>query len=375
MSIKTVAIIEPFVFQHDEFDRLVPPLFYRTDVEQKKKDKIMLNEYIWDRIKDHIEFIDVDENMTIDGQIVENPLLEVICPILLEDINFDNSLMCVTEPSFSTPDGISELIYFRHDVKHDDVTNLNTLGCYFSLSHTPIKNKCVLIWNNFDLSAKHRVRFGSITKELIVKFIRKRFFTSAILIKQKSFEKLYYQDAKNLAKYIFGEEKTESFRKDIFRYGLIFHHTNNKMYVNEVATRISGRKMYGDVLIIHEVERNPETGDVVNYNIGMKEMKRINAHSYGSNKDRDLRSDEIDHCNMIIDYDKGKEQIPLWSRYLVIKNRIISHNNINKRCIKCKNIIEGKINYKCNECFRAIYCSHECQEMYSNEHESECIHD
>ena len=155
------------------------------------------------------------------------------------------------------------------------------------------------------------------------------------------------------------------------KYNLLFFFQYDKSkYVNKIATRINGLyRMYGDVLMLHELEEN------IYANISLHEAKRLNVLSYGRLYDRQLKSDETHTTNKIEVDENGKEHekkvIPYWSKYITIENRMIKWKENKNKCIYCNGEMIKPI--MCDKCFRVKYCSKKCQRDFSDYHGDECI--
>lgn len=310
-----------------------------------KNIKTNINNYIWSVIEPYIEFINVDD-------FLNDVCLNLIKPF---DKNPDD-FFYHTEQSYSFPNQCIEIIYAQPlwDY-HED--NINNIGCLFSLKHTVIENNCIILINKYDLTAKNYAVMDDITKKDILRVIRRRFFFSAILIKNNKLIKYYYQEPKILIKKIFNLNENDNIQKlsfNILRYNFVFYFKQDDK-VNEIATRINGLyKLYGDVLIINEIEEN------VYANLSINEINKLNLLSFGSINDRELKDNEKH------DIGDDKTIIPFWSKYIIVKNRL---EKLKDNCYYCHNKIINPV--ICEKCYRIKYCSKDCQQKHN--HFEDCI--
>jgi hypothetical protein len=366
----TIAIItkNKCVFEMEEF---ISPLLYRvTTKEERTTLKNKLNDYIWSVIEKYITFVNVDDS---------NDFFEKMYGVTMIDFPGKDQYDFIfnTEGSYSTPKKFLELINIRPTWKdYDDSTKninvMNDIGCLLSLCHTVIENTCFVMANEYDLTAHRYVKMTSILKEDIIRVIRRRYFHSAILIKENLIVKYYFQNSEYLISSIFGsdEDKTiEMFPFAHFNYNLVFNFKKHAtQYVNQIATRMNGyHRMYGDVLVFHEFDKD------VFVNLSLREFKRLNVLSYGCLADRKLNNNEVHHVPTLIVDEKGKETteaVPFWSKYLVIENRLSLWQKNKNKCTYC----DSQCMITCDRCYRARYCSVDCKNKFINQHESECIH-
>ena len=376
---KTIAIIEKNSCRFDRLEEFVGPLLYRKlDINVIKELKVALNNYLWSVIEPYVTFIDVDLNLNSnDGN--EN-FITVATQSMTKNFpdnnNYDD-FFYHTEASYSFPKKYIELMHCQplwSGYQRNQIENINSLGCLFSLKHTVIENTCIIIANKYDLEAAHFAVIDCVTKEDILRVIRRRFFFSAVLIKDNQLVKYYYQKPRYLVQVIYGLTENDKIEKLAFshlKYNLLcyFQHDKTKQ-VNQIATRINGLyRLYGDVLLLHEME------DDIYANISIHEVKRINVLSYGKLSDRMLKKEEVHDITTIVADDEGKEKqnkvTPFWSRYIVINNRMLEWQTNKNRCINCLVSVEKPIT--CDKCYRAKYCSEKCMKEYSVCHADECI--
>ncbi len=366
----TFAIIDKNRCEFPDMEKFVLPILYKEHTEPERvKLKSSIDEYIWSVIGPYVKFREVEVS----------DIMENMCKELMEYFpgrKFDD-FFYHTKASYSFPKKCMELFYCQplwNSYEKDATGDINNIGCLMSLDHTIIENRCIILGNSYDLSAPKMVKLTSVTKDDIIKMIKRRYFQTAILIKKDRFVKYYYQNPLYLVMKVYNltpEDKIErlSFSNLKYNFKLLFQHDNTK-YVNESATRINGFYiLYGDILLFHEIEEN------IYANISMSEIKKINALSYGRLYDRQLKQDEI-HSTIKIDVDENGKEIekkvtPFWSRYIIVLKRLELYKKIMNKCFNCHKDMKNVI--KCNRCFRVKFCCHNCKEEYANDHYDDCI--
>lgn len=371
---KTIAVIEKNKCYFDQMEEFALPLLYREHtIEERKILKEKLNDYIWSVIKPYITFIEITK---------DQDLMTVICENLIKCFPEKNAdeFYYHTEGSYSSPKRFVELLYVQPFRKKNDQNNdqnndsINNVGCLFSLKHTVIQNNCVILVNKYNLSAKYFTEIDNTTQRDILRIMRRRYFFTAILIKNNSFIKYYYQDPRYLIQQVFNLKESDPIQKLSFthlKYNLVYYfQQNNNQYLNRIATRINGTYVvHGDVLILHELE------DKIYGNLSMHEIKRLNVLSYGRLYDRQLKNDELYTLPETTVDQNGNEQIekkiPLWSKYIVIEKRMIDWKKNKNKCINCEKQMTHPIT--CQYCFRIKYCSENCIKEFSSYHNEECL--
>ncbi|XWV24880.1 hypothetical protein QJ856_gp0903 [Tupanvirus deep ocean] len=367
----TVAVIEKNNCTFDKMEEYASCLLYaeHTD-EERKKIKENINNYIWSVIGPYVKFVDVDEG----------DFLGTVCDHLTSCFpgrKMDEEFFYHTEGSYSFPKKYIEFMHCQplwKEYKDSQLENMNTLACLMSLKHNVIENTCVVFSNRYDLSAPHFTVMESITKEDILRIVRRRFYFSAILIKDDQFVKYYYQNPSYLISKIYGLTEKDNIQKlshSLLKYNLAFYFQHDKTkYVNKIATRINGLyRLHGDVLMLHEMEEN------VFANLSIHEAKRLNVLAYGRLYDRELKKEEIHTVDTVEVDDKGKQVdkkvTPLWSRYIVVNSRMLQWQEKKNKCINC--YAEMKTPIVCDKCYRVKLCSVNCQKEFSSYHSDECI--
>jgi len=376
-----IARVEKNKCNFSRMDEFVPPLLHKSHLSADF-DKLndLLNDYIWSELKPYVTFIDVDIN---------DPMTTICTEITkcFPGIPYDN-FFYMTEGSYSSPKAYLEFVYAlptQTSYVKSQPENMNNFGCLMSLKHNVVENSCVVIANKYDLKAEKFVSLMSIRKEDLIRVIRRRYFHSAILIKDNNIIKYYYQNPGALASSVFNldinTDSVETLSFTHLKYNLIYYFKQDKTkYPNQCATRINAHnKIYGDVLVFNELEENIFT------NLGVREFKRLNLLSYGRLCDRELtteetfsitgtpdQTDQSDHPDQS-DTMPNKKDL-LWSKYLVSEHRFSKLGQNKNQCIMCKNKIETRV--ICPHCFRPKYCSMECCiHDFSTYHFKECIYD
>lgn len=370
---KTVAIVKKNKLDFSDLEKYCACILYvENSSNNLKNKKDILNDYLWSLLEPYVEFCDIDENN----------LIEYVCDKLINDFPGKNpdQLFYHTEGSFSSPKKYIEFIYGQptwSNYKTDNILNMNDFGCLLSLKHTVIENTCIVFANKYDLAKPNFVSIDSINKNDLIRIIRRRFFHSAIVIKENTLTKYYYQSVQHLVSVVFGLTLDNDISKLSFsflKYNLLYFFNKDKTkYVNQIATRINGSyKMYGDVLILNELEEN------INTNLSLHEIKRLNVLAYGRLYDREIMENE-QHTTTKIELDTdGKEQekkiTPYWSKFIVVEHRMLKWIENKNKCINCDkkmNITDKMIT--CNKCFRIKYCSVECEKEFNSYHYDECF--
>lgn len=369
---RTVAVIEKNKCNFDKMEEFALPLLYREHEPNASKElKQKLNDYIWSVIGPYITFTEIEDDQDIMTTIC-NQMTKCFPDKKADDFYYH------TESSYSCPKKFLEIIHCQPLWKgYEDAQpeNMNNVGCLFSLKHTVIENTCVIIGNKYDLSAPYFTSIDNLTKEDILRVVRRRFFFTAVLIKEDSMVKYYYQNPSYLVSQVFGLEATDKIEKLSFshlKYNLLYYFRQDKsLYVNKIATRINASyRVHGDILVLHEMEENLFT------NLSIREAKRINVLSYGRLYDRQLK-DEENHVIPTFELnEKGEEEqkkkMPFWSRFIIIDNRMLNWQKNKNKCINCDcEIVKPII---CQRCYRVKYCSEKCEKEFGSYHYDECIH-
>lgn len=384
-----IALIRKNTLTFDQMTEYVVPLLYRKLGDEKKELRDKLNDYIWSIIGEFVIFATVDEYSFMDC--VADHILKG-----LQNHSYDEIFFHV-DRTFSTPKKALEFCYgtsLQSTYVKNKEENLNDYGCLLSIPHHIIENSCVLYGLNYDLNSDTLVKLSTVDKMDLIRIIKRRYFFSAILLKKvldektnkysDVTEKYYYQNPQVLVNEVFQlteENPTiEKLKVSIFKYNLVFYFKQDKTnYVNDIATRINGAYIIrGDVLILHEMEENIYT------NISLRELKRINVLSYGRLYDREIKPDEDVECNDIavpadLPPNTNEEDVKnhiqarqMWTKYIVVEKRMMKRKSQGDVCSFCyKKIIKPVV---CQRCFRARYCSVECETDNKSPHYDDCIH-
>ena len=350
---KTIAIISKNNCQFDQMEKYCVHLLYHelsaVDIGRLKH---KLNTYIWSVIEPYVKFIEINATDFL-TDLCQN--LTACFPNRVADDFYYH-----TEASYSFPKRYVELVHCQplwQEYLKDEVHNINNLGCLFSLSHHVIENTCAIIANKYDNTAPKHVALDTISKNDIVRVVRRRFFHTAILVTDGSLHKYYFQKTDHLLNQIYGSD-TDHFTNTQFGYNLVYYYQKQKIeqteqYVNKIATRINAQKrLYGPVLILHEMD------DKIYANISIHELKRLNVLSYGLVADRLARPDETFTFGETAD--TNTNQTPLWSRYMIIDKRMAERKQ--PHCINCKKTEPAL--FVCTSCYRVRFCSVQCQKEF-----------
>lgn len=370
-SLKTIAVIKNNKCNFNDLGNYAAKLLYYPHPKKVSRElKSQINNYIWSVVEPYVEFINIEENSLID--VISQQISKSSPDKQLDQFYYH------TEASYSFPKKYLEIVHATplwDEYVKNKPENINHLACLFNLNHYTIENIAIIISNAYDLSAPKFVRIESITKDDIVRVVRRRFFFTAILIKNNEFIKYYYQDPSLLISKIYNitpEDTISRLSINDFRYNLSFYFQQNEnKAINQPATRINGRyRLHGDVLLLHELTEN------VYANLSEREAKRLNVLSYGDLTSREMKEDEkqsLDSTEMVdVIGDENtvpKPTITYWSRYILMEKRIkIWKDNVNlDNCMKCDKYMESK--FLCPKCYRVKICSVDC--LVDNQHD--CI--
>lgn len=368
---KTIAVVQKNRCSFEKMEEYASKLLYTTHTDEERINiKTALNNYIWSEIEPFVKFIDIPD---------DDDFLTVVCENITKRFpeKKADEFFYHTEGSYSFPKKYIEFLHCQplwKEYQNGKIENINNLGCLFSLKHHVIENDCIIFANKYDLSAPHFTVLDSVNKEDIIRVVRRRYFFSAILIKDDSLVKYYYQDPKYLITKIYNLTEKDNIQKMSFghlKYNLVmyFQHDKSK-YLNKIATRINGSyQLHGDVLLLHEMEENIFT------NLSMHEVRRLNVLSYGRLYDRQLKDEEI-HTMPTIEVDEnGKEYekkvTPIWSRYITLDRRMLKWKENKNKCINCYQEIKNVVH--CEKCYRLKFCSTKCRKEFDSYHSDECI--
>ena len=380
-----IALIRKNRCNFDRIGEFVVPLLHKpihsTPDESFNKLNDALNDYIWSQLEPAITFIDLDITLGVE-------MMEIICENIREDFPDKNpdEFFYMTESSYSTPEYFLEFVHAKPLWKSyvfDQISNMNNIGCLMSLRHNVIENNCILIVNKYDLSAPKFVSMTDCTKFHLIEVIRRRYFHSAILIKEKTIVQYYFQNPVALVVALFNldyaiesTDTIDTMSLTLLKYNLLFYFKQDKQkFINKCATRLIGHhKMYGEVLVFHELE------DKIFSNLDIEEVRRLNLLSYGRLEDRKLTAEESSSWNTDNSNSESNEKSnsapALWSKYLVSEHRLLtlSMSEKNNKCMYCNSKIIKLV--VCPHCFRPRYCSEKCcMNDFGRYHFKECIYD
>jgi hypothetical protein len=367
-----IAVIKKNRCEFPQFDELVPPLLCLPNSDKNFEQlNQTIDDYIWSVLEPHVTFVSVDKDDMMTS-ICEN-LTNCFPQIPMDQFYY------LTESSYSTPQIYLELIYAMplwSTYTKNQIENMNNIGCLLSLKHNIVENNCVVIANTYDLKANKYVTLSDITRKDLVQVIRKRYFHSAILLKNNTMTKYLYQNPLSLVSKIFNlNPETDSIQTLSFtylKYNLVYYFQPKQedSYPNKCATRINGHNLiYGDVIVLNELDEN------IYGDLDPEEIRDLNLLSYGRMTDRDLKVEESfdteSNTTEPTDTTKSNEKDSmLWSKYLVVMSRLSALNN---QCLCCNNKITKRV--ICPHCFRARYCSENCLiNDYKSIHFKECIY-
>lgn len=369
-----IAVIHKNRCYFEEMEKYVVPLLYSEHTKEVRAQlKEELNTYIWSILEPYVEFIETDPEF----------LLEQACNSITKDFpgrTPDRDFFFHTENSYSFPKSYLEFIHAQPlwtDYELAQPESMNNIGCLLSLKHHVIENACVVLANGYDTTQDQPTVLTSVTKADILRVIRRRFYFSAILIRDNRFIKYYYQSPQHLVGVIFNiglEDNIEHTDCDLLKYKLSLYFKYTKTgTINEIATRINGSfRLFGDVLMLHELDAG------VNANLSIREATRLNVLAYGRLYDRQLQPAETHTVTRVEATEDGqateKKVTPYWSRYLVVEKRIKKWVSQGAVCINCGLRPKPQTKLRpCDRCYRVRYCSPTCETEFRSYHYNECI--
>lgn len=376
-SIITIAVIRKNSCYFNDMQKYVLPLLYtEKSKEEREEIKKQINSYIWSVIEPYVTFI----------QVRVCDLIETVCQYLTMDFpdkKPDTDFFYHTEGSYSFPKKYIEFFHAKplwNSYEAAQPSNMNNIGCLLSLKHHVIENTCIVIGNVYGDNNQQPTIISSITKEDLLRVIRRRFYFSAMMIDKGNMIKYYYQSPQYLVSKIFNlepDDKIQTFKNELLGYDLVFYFQYcSKEPINKIATRINGLfQINGKALMLHEMS------DGVFSNLSLREAKRLNVLSYGRLYDRRLQQHEIHTVDTVEADEEGKVQEkksrPYWNRYIIVEGRMKKWNEKGPQCINCDKSLKdstGKVKgFPCPRCYRVRYCSVKCEKEFDHYHYDECI--
>lgn len=343
----TIALIKQNNCNFDKMDECVPMLLYTEHTkEDSRQIRNNINDYIWSIMVPHVEFINVpnpEDSTTIMTTICNNIIK--CMPERKADEFFYH-----TKVSYSFPKKYLELVCadpLWKEYTNGTIAHMNNIGSLFSIEQHVVENSCIILANEYIADAPH-FRLTSVTNNDLLSVIRRRYFFSAEVVRDDNIFKYYYQSPSFLITRVFGLDANDKIQKvstSLFGYNLVFYFQHDKSkYINKIATRLNGLyRLHGDVLVLHEMSEN------IFANLSTREIRRLNVLAYGRLCDRKCNDDNM------------------WNKYVIVNNNM---QKFQKKCIKCE---KQEVVRVCDKCYRANYCSDECEVAYKDYHSEECI--
>jgi hypothetical protein len=361
-----IAIIKRHKLDLSDIAQYIYPLLYKKLLDSDRKNiKGRFNDYIWGKIYEHTEFIDIDTNDDLMSSIAINIHKS------LPEFDVHNDITINTEYTFSTPKKIYQFSYgvINKKISSDRDKYMNDYGSMIHLEHSVVESSIVLMGFKYDLDANNdkKIMMVDVDQKDIIKLFRRRYYHSAQLITPDfTLQKYYYQDPQMLVSDIYGGLTPKHYSIFNNKYNLeIYGISDVTLPFNQVATRIHGSEyLYGNVLVLQSLDNNIYTM------LSERELKRLNVLSYGKLKDR-YSNDELINSDDSNVYVKGdNDKVVLWNKYIMVDKKIKLWNTIKNKCMNksCENKID--INNFINDfevCFRARACSYECLNIIKND--------
>lgn len=337
----TIAIIRTQTIQFDMEPYVRPLLYMETNKASREVFKAQVNAALWQYIQEHIEF----------RTIAQENIMDVACHAMIEawpDRN-ENDFQFHTQISYAFNKGTLELLHVIP--RFDHARKANTIGSLLSLQHTWIDGTCVLFMNAHH---ENNIALTNIQSAHILRALRKRFYHSAILLRNDQYYKYYYQNAEYLIHAIFNTQQTETSTFQFYAHTLqMYFQWNDTLVVNKIATRIHGRyPLYGPVLLFHTWE------DKVHASLSITEVQRFNRLAFGP---------------LTLRIEKPCEELTTqnyYNRYMHIQD---CERKLKQVCQACAKPLTHFLS--CTKCFRLKACSRTCQQQLLASHKSDCIND
>lgn len=345
-----IAVIQKNNVTFPDLGKYAHCLLYQfNDYSTRQAIKQNINHYLWSMVQSSVTFVETPSEC----------LLECICEQLVKpfDKNPETDFYYHCDKSYCFPQKCLELLHNQPlwaDYPKNQLANINNLGCLFSLEHRWIENTCVVIGNEYHLTAPKCVKLTNIYQADILKVLRRRFYFSAILIGLTNCTKYYYQDPAILIQKLFNCQSTDSIQKleiTVWQYNLVFYFKKEAVAINPMATRINGLyPLTGEVLVIHQLEES------IFANLSMTEIKKIDMLAY--------------HLTNAV-HSNDSSNTPYWNKYLMLQAAVNNQTNKHNQCTYCHRIME-QLPQLCNRCYRVKHCA-DCTEKFTKNHPVNCL--
>jgi len=339
-----IAKIEKNEFNLDELEGYLYPLLY-TPWKDKGYYPLRekLHSYLSLVISPFVTIIDIDpaDLLSIAVEFISNayPNRE------------EKEIFYQTQRSYASPKRLIELIFGKPtwgDFPEEN-THINQIGCFCSLNHTYIENRCIILANKYEPLTTGKtmpvVQITDISLLDIVNIIKKRYYTSSVLITPSGIAKYYYQKVEYLTRVIYSGS-VERVDLTFCGYQLVFYYQENGE-INQMATRICGRRLSGNVLAIHQVEED------IYANLSLQEIRKLDSLSY---RPPDIQIREFDNP---------------WAKYSYLEGELERRRRGGEKCAYCAEKLER--GYLCPQCYRVKYCSPLCIKNSKETHQNVCL--
>lgn len=361
-----LIMIKVAIIDHNKCDfsgiiEYFPDLLY---VEPKQDASKRTREYIGNVFNDYVTYHDIPKHELLDfatGQLIND----------YPHLKPESDLFFHTEKSFTTPKGFMEIIYCtENNLESIDESRVNNLACLLSLKHSVIYSRCIVLFNNYDLSAPKLVSLGDICPDNIISAIKRRYYFSAILLTTDGQRrKYYYQNIKALLEKVLGVTDNDNIcvlNNPLFLYNLCYYFKDNQNTINKEAILLDGENIIkGDVLLATLLDHN------IPSNLSKGEVNNLLKISHGRMYDRDLKDKERhDEEVTVVENERPiKRKVkPYWSKHIIVASRL--EEKIWQKCSNCATECDGSL--RCEKCYRIIYCSNQCKKEYAGNHGGVC---
>lgn len=236
--------------------------------------------------------------------------------------------------------------------------DINCISSHLTLQNMKVYNTCVLLKSR--VNDEYQATPVEITIQDIKKLLKSKVYHTGILLSDKISEFNFYTDPLEdvLEEHVpdFGCIETPFLKFNLIAY---FHLENHNDVINKNATRLLGKKIMGDVLI---VSRSTEE---LYEDISKELYDRIDKLTWGRFSFRTLSDVEKEESDK-------KNGLPIIkNRFTLLNEREHQHTN---KCVYCHKPGQIKNKIICTGCYRVSYDSEECRIEDWDEHKFECLY-
>jgi hypothetical protein len=316
----------------------------------KLSDKQNAKNYLKDIVKEYVEFKDVS---TLDNMMSE----------IINVINMPKEKIGDTTFSVQTKDSFYQICHYnlKNNASENKEEDINYLCCFMAKDKEKIYGDSVLIKST--LAPNELCNPAKMDIDEIVDLLYKKMLPACVHLK--------CEDNTAHEMRFFNDPVEECLGDDILNYHtqkinivghdlIMFYKKKTDGPINKKATRLSGKKVRGDTLVLY-MESDHDFGY-----FGLELFRNISNASYGNMDDREVTPKERKEDEKI-----GEVPIVL-TKWKILQNRLEKNGN---NCFKCSNeITDGNNMQTCTGCYRYMYCSKGCQLQDWPDHRNDCNH-